>query len=147
MPYTQIIYQVVFATKYRRKVLTKPNRDNLIGYFYGLFKKKKCFVHAINGVSDHFHFVFALHPTVALSDLVKDLKLSSHYRIKDAEWFPEFDRWCTGYAAFTYSKEALPNLIRYVANQERHHGEETSLEELRRLLDDHGVAYDEAYLE
>ena len=84
MPYTQIIYQVVFATKYRRKVLTKPNRDNLIGYFYGLFKKKKCFVHAINGVSDHFHFVFALHPTVALSDLVKDLKLSSHYRIKDA---------------------------------------------------------------
>ena len=147
MPYTKIVYQVIFATKHRAKVLTKENRDLLLHYFLGVFKNNKCFVHAINGVSDHLHFVFSLHPTVALSNLVKDLKLGSHFKIEETGWFPGFRRWAISYAAFTYSQEALPNLIRYVENQEQHHGEESSKDELRRLLKANGVEYKEEYLE
>ena len=147
MPYTKIIYQVVFATKYRAEVLTKDNRALLLHYFLGLFKNKKCFVYAIGGVSDHLHFVFSLHPTIALSNLVKDLKLSSHKKIEEMGWFPNFAYWAISYAAFTYSPEALPNLIRYVENQEQHHQEESSRDELRRLLNINGVEYKEEYLD
>ena len=147
MPFVQIVYQVVFATKYRAQVLTKPNRQRLFDYFRGVLQQHKCIVYGIGGVSDHVHLVFGLHPTVALANLVKNLKLSSHDWIDRNEIFPAFDRWAVSYAAFTYTRDAIPNLQRYVRNQERHHGEESSREELRRLLHKHGVEYREEYLE
>ena len=147
MPYVQIVYQVVFATKYRAMALAKPGRQRLFDYFRGVLRNHNCTVHEIGGVSDHVHIVFGLHPSVALADLVKALKLSSHEWIDAHGIFPAFDRWSVGYAAFTYNREALPNLRRYVRNQERHHGEESSRDELRRLLRENGVEYHEEYLD
>ena len=72
--YTQIIYQIVFGTKFRENTLTKNNRENLFKYISGLLKNKKCHLYRINGVEDQLHIVTHLHPTIALSSLVKDIK-------------------------------------------------------------------------
>jgi len=144
--YTRITYQVIFSTKNRRPTLWKPGRSLLFGYLGRLLKAKSCRVYAIGGTNDHIHFVFGLHPSLAIARLVKDLKLAATSLIKDHPGlFPAFDYWQTGYAALTYTPAAIPNLVRYAQRQELHHDSETSRDELRRILLEHGVEIDDRY--
>lgn len=147
MPYVQIIYHLVYTTKYRGHTMVKPGRTQLHHFIRSFLVSKGCYVHEVNGVGDHLHIVIFLPPTIALSSLVRDLKLASTDFIKKNRLFPKFNGWQTGYAAFTYSVDAKYNLIRYVQNQEAHHRLTTSLEELIKLLSEHEIAYDKKYLE
>lgn len=144
--YTQILYQIVFGTKYREKVLLKDGRDELFKYITDLIKNKNCHLYIINGVEDHIHIVTHLHPTVSLSSLVKDIKLASSIYIKENNLFKDFINWQEGYGAFTYSIKEKDRLIEYVKNQEEHHRKKSFREEYVKLLDEHGIEFDEKYL-
>ena len=144
--YTQILYHIVFGTKYRKPVLTMDVREDLFRYMTGILRNKNCHVYCINGVEDHLHIITHLHPTVALSQLVKDLKIASSLYIKRNRFIPNFNGWQSGYAAFTYSQEALQNLIKYVENQEMHHRKLNYRAELEVLLKEHHVVFDPKYL-
>ena len=144
--YTQILYQIVFSTKFRERTLIKEQRTALFEDIWGILKSKKCHLYRLNGVEDHIHIVTDLHPTVALSSLVKDIKLGSTSFIKEKGLFPHFNGWQEGYAAFTYHISAKDSLIEYVKNQEYHHANKSYREELQDLLKEHGVSYDEKYL-
>jgi REP element-mobilizing transposase RayT len=141
------LYQIVFSTKHHEKTLTKEHRAELFKCMWGILKNKNCHLYQINGVEDHLHIITSLHPSVALASLVKDIKLGSTSFIKEKQLFHHFNGWQDGYAAFTYSIEAKNNLIEYVKNQEAHHHTKTFKEELIELLIEHGVEYDEKYLE
>jgi len=145
--YTQILYQIVFSTKNREKTLTKENRPDLYKDIWGVLKNKKCHLYQIGGIEDHLHIITSIHPSIALATLVKDIKLGSTSFIKEKKIFQHFNGWQDGYAAFTYSIDAKNNLIEYVKNQEAHHYKKTFKEELVVLLQEHGVEYDEKYLE
>ena len=141
------LYQIVFSTKYREKTLIKAGREDLFRYIWGLLNNKKCFLYRIGGVEDHIHIIVDIHPSNSVSDLVKDIKLACSAYIKEKNLFAGFAGWQSGYAYFTYSKEAKNNLIEYVKNQESHHHKTTFKEELMCLLKEHGVEYDERYLD
>jgi REP element-mobilizing transposase RayT len=143
--YTQIIYQIVFSTKYREKALTKNNRSRLFEYIIAVLQNKKCHVLRVNGVEDHIHILTHLHPTVPLSSLVKDIKIASSIFIKEKSLFKDFVAWQEGYGAFTYSFKDKDRLIEYVKSQEEHHKEVTSKEEYRKMLDEQGVEVDDKY--
>lgn len=143
--YTQILYQLVFSTKHREPTLLKENRRNVYACIYGILKNKNCFTYQIGGVEDHIHIVFSLHPSIALSDLVKDIKLGATSFIKEKQILPDFESWQDGYGAFTYSNEAKEHLIFYVKNQEEHHKNQTSKDELKQMLAEFGIEYDEKY--
>ena len=144
--YTQIVYQLVFATKYRLPTLQKSVRPRIFAYMSTVLLNKKCHSYIVNGVEDHVHLIFSLHPTVALSDLVRDVKLSARDLIKENDLLPEWGGWQKGYGAFTYDQTAVPNLVNYVKRQEEHHADQTFEVEFKRLLDRHDVSYDEAWL-
>jgi len=144
--YTQILYQIVFSTRNRKKSLTKESREDLYRYIHGILKNKNCHVYRINGVTDHIHIVTHIHPTISLASLVKDIKLATTEYIEFEFLFPGFDGWQDGYGAFTYSIGAKDNLIEYVKNQEEHHRLKTFREEYIQLLVEHGIEYDEKYL-
>ncbi len=144
--YTQIIYQIVFGTKNREHVLTKNKRDDLFKYISGVLENKKCHLYRIGGVEDHIHIVTHLHPSISLSDLVKDIKLSSTDYIKSNRLFVNFNGWQEGYGAFTYSIKQKDVLIEYVKNQEEHHRIKNFREEYIELLKENGVEYNEKYV-
>lgn len=144
--YTQIIYQIIFSTKYRERTLSKKNRDELFKYIWGVIKNKNCHLYRINGVEDHIHIVTHLHPSVSLSSLVKDIKVSSSLYIKEQKLFEHFKGWQNGYGAFTYSTKEKERLIEYVKNQEEHHRKKTFKEEYINLLNEHEIEFDEKYL-
>jgi REP element-mobilizing transposase RayT len=126
--------------------MIKKNRPELFRYMSGILQNKNCKNLQINGVEDHVHILMKLHPSVALADLIKDIKISTNAFIKEKGLFPLFTGWQNGYGAFTYSFEALPNLIRYIQNQEIHHGEITFEDEYIALLEEHGIEYDLKYV-
>lgn len=144
--YTQILYQIVFSTKDRKRSLFKENRQELFKDIWGILKNKKCHLYRVNGVEDHIHIVTHLHPMVALSSLVKDIKLGSSAFIKANNLFPRFDGWQDGYGAFTYSIKEKDKLIEYVKNQEEHHQNTSFREEYVSLLEEHGIQFKEKYL-
>lgn len=144
--YTQIIYQIVFGTKNREHVLSKNKRDDLYKYISRVLENKKCHLYRIGGVEDHIHILTHLHPTISLSDLVKDIKLSSTDFIKSNKLFPKFNGWQEGYGAFTYSIKQKDVLIEYVMNQEEHHKKISFKDEYKAFLKEHDIEFDEKYL-
>jgi len=144
--HTQILYQIVFSTKRREKCMLKSTRDTVFKYIGGIIKNKGCKLFILNGVEDHLHIITHIHPSVCLANLIKDIKISSNSFIKEKSLFPDFAGWQDGYGAFTYSNEALPNLIRYVQNQEAHHMQHSFDEEYISLLEHHGIDYDPRYV-
>ncbi len=144
--YTQIIYHVIFTTKNREKNLLELNQKRLYRFICQTIENKNCKVFQINGMEDHMHLAIFLHPSISLSDLVKDIKVSSNYWIRREKIFPNFKSWQIGYGAFSYSIKELPRVVRYIKNQKEHHRKKSYIEESIKLLEDNGVKYDEAFL-
>jgi len=143
--YTQILYQIVFSTRSHENTLAMKELEKLYHYIFGILKNKKCFLYKIGRVENHIHVIMSLHPMVALSGLMKDIKLATSDWIKRERIFPYFRGWQDGYGAFTYSIDAKERLIEYVNNQVEHHKKKTFREEYKELLKEHGIDYDERY--
>lgn len=144
--FTKSLFQIVYSTKQRVPSLHAGSRQLLYSYLGGVLNKKKCHPYQIGGIEDHIHIVADIHPTISVSGLVKDLKLSADDFIKNQSLFPGFNGWQNGYAAFTYSVDAKDNLIKYVLNQEEHHRKRGFIEELKELLIANEIQFDERYL-
>ena len=144
--YTRILYHIIFSTKNREKVLSYENHEKLFKYIWGVVKKKNCFLYEINGVKDHIHILLSLHPAISLSDLVKDIKVSTSLWIKENNIFEGFIGWQAGYGAFTYSMNEKDNVSNYIKGQKEHHRKKSYLEEVKKVLDEAQVEYDEKYL-
>ncbi len=144
--YTQILYQIVFSTKNREKTMIESGQEKIYRYIWGILNNKKCHLYRIGGVEDHLHIITHIHPSVAVSQLIKDIKLASSDYVKAENIFPGFNGWQDGYGAFTYSITAKDNLIGYVKNQKQHHKNVSFKDEYISLLNEHGVQFDEKYL-
>jgi putative transposase len=144
--YTQICYHIVFSTKGRQPTLTAARRPDLFRYMWGILKNRECHSYRINGAEDHVHVLTSLHSTVSLADLVKDIKTGSSLWIKTESVFATFSHWQDGYGAFTHSQGEIAGLIEYIKGQEEHHRRTTFAEEYRKLLEDHGIEFDERYV-
>jgi REP element-mobilizing transposase RayT len=144
--YTQILYQIVFGTKNRKKTLEIDKNEELFKYINGIIKNKNCHLYIINGTEDHIHILTHIHPTVNLSNFVKDIKIASSVYIKKENLFKNFIGWQDGYGAFTYSIKEKNNLVNYISNQQEHHKTKNFKEEYLGLLKEHVVSFDEKYL-
>ena len=145
--FTQILYHIIFATKDRQRVLRADGRQDLYKYIWGVVRNNNCHLYRIGGVEDHVHILTHVHPTVAIAELVKSIKVSTSVCIKEQRVFPEFDVWQEEYGAFTHSIHEKEALIKYIKSQEEHHRVQTFREELAELLKQADVPYDERYLE
>ena len=149
MAYTQIIYHIIFGTKNRARTLDKKGRKELFQYIHGILKNKRCYTYQnyqINGVEDHIHILSSLHPSLALADLIKSLKISSNKWIKENKVFPMFDSWQAKYGAVTCSFKDKDRIIEYIKNQEEHHKKVTFTSEYLNFLEERGIHYDERFL-
>ena len=86
-----------------------------------------------------------LHPSVALSDFVRQLKVTSSNYIKENGIFPRFTHWQEGYGTFTHSNMEKDALIECIKNQEEHHKKISFMEELKQLLSQAKIDFDERY--
>jgi len=144
--YTQLHIQFVFAVKYRLALIEKGWKDELHKYITGIIQGNGHKMLQINGMPNHIHIFFGMRPTQFITSLVQKVKAESSKWVKDKKFCTTPFAWQEGYAAFSYSKSHVPDVIRYIQNQEVHHQKETFLEEYKKILKVFEIEYDEQYI-
>ena len=146
MAYTNLLYHIVFRTHASQPTITEAHEQELYKYIWGFVKDKNCVLHRINGMPDHVHMLVEIHPSLAVSDFMCMLKISaSNYMKSHREWFPMFGGWGKSYCAISYSGKEKETVRHYIMTQKEHHRHVAFADELRQLLTDNGIAFDEAY--
>ena len=141
--YRQHYYHIVFGTKFRNKAIYNEHSHLLYKYVWGFVENKKSKLYRINGSEDHLHLFVDIHPTIAISNFVKDLKVSTSLWLKEKPEFNKFDGWAEGYASFTISHSNINSVIEYIKNQKEHHKIVTFKDEYEALLKEFGIEFDE----
>ena len=137
--YAQLLYHVVITTAKHEPVLAKPKREELYRCIWGVVKEKKCQLLRIGGVENHVHLLLSVHPSVALAEVVKAVKVASAEWIANGGVFPKFKGWHEGYAAMSCSWEEKEMLVEAIKHQEEHHAEVTLREEFEEMLEAAGL--------
>ena len=130
-----------FRYKTKGAYTDKEKQAPTFQYMTGILQNKKYYLYQINGVDNHIHILIDLHSTIAVSGLIKDIKLASSKFIKEEKLFPRFNGWQTGYTAFTYSLDSKDRLINYIKRQESHHRRKTFEDELKEILAEFELEY------
>jgi putative transposase len=144
--FSQIHIQVVFAVKHRENLIPQNRKIELNKYISGIIKGKNQKPIIVNGMPDHIHAFIGLNPSMAISDLVRDIKNNSSKFINERNWVKGKFSWQEGYGAFSYAHAQIETIYNYILNQEKHHSENSFRDEYLRLLNEFQVEYDEKYL-
>ena len=144
--FSQIYVQVVFAVKGRENLMSKLWKDELYKYITGICKNNQQKLIAINGVADHIHILIGLKPSMALANLVQDIKSNSSKFINEKKFVKGKFSWQEGYGAFSCAHSQLDVVIKYIENQENHHAIKSFKEEYLLFLKSYHIEYDEKYL-
>ncbi len=132
--YNQLLYHIVIRTKNSKKTIDPKQAKQLYSYISGIIKNKNSHPYRINGMEDHIHILTELHPSKALADYIRDIKVSTSVWMKNCGYFPYFERWSDKYGGFTCSYADAGNIAQYISNQQEHHKKETFIDEYRRLI-------------
>lgn len=137
---------MIFSTKLRAPLITDAIRESLHSYMATVLANLGCPAVLINSVADHIHILFELSRTVALSQVVEEVKKVSSKWIKTQG--PQFKAfaWQAGYGAFAVSQSNVLAVRDYIARQKEHHRKKSFQEEYLAFLDKHRVAFDDRYL-
>jgi putative transposase len=137
---------IVFSTKHREPSLLPEITPRLHEYLGGLIRGVKAVPVAVGGMPDHVHLLVGLGREATIADLLRDVKAGSSRWVHDT--CPNLGgfAWQAGYGAFAVSRDRVPRVHRYIANQADHHKTETFQDEYRRFLRLHGIEWDERYV-
>ena len=137
---------MVFSTKDRREMIEPEWEARLHKFMGGIIKDMKGQPICINGMPDHVHILCYLHQSIAVSEVIKNLKSRSSLWLNEEHISKRHFNWQTKYGAFSVSKSQMEDTARYVRNQKEHHKTMTFREEYLKLLEKHGLPYDERYV-
>ena len=144
--YTQCYFQLVFAVKNREAFIKKEWKDKLEMYITGIVQNHKHKMLAIYAMPDHIHIFIGYNVNHLITDLVEEIKTSSNAWIKEERLSKFRFEWQKGYGAFTYSRSAIDNVVKYILTQEEHHRNNPFKDEYLDILEKNGVEYKKEYL-
>lgn len=131
MPYHQLFYHIVWATKHRQPLLT-PEIEPIV---HNLLRTKAiglgATVFALNGMEEHVHLVASIPPAIAVAKFIGQVKGTASTRFNKGGHGATI-YWQDEYGAFTFDGKRLPNYIAYVERQKEHHAQQTLFTVLER---------------
>jgi len=144
--YTQIHIQFIFAVKYRMALIGTSWKNELHQYITGIIQNKSHKMLQVNSMPDHLHMLIGFRPDENMSQLAQIVKSESTKWINANHLCPRKFSWQESFGGFSYSKSHVPNVIRYIQNQEAHHRKQTFLDEYIAFLKAFEIDYDERYI-
>ena len=144
--YSQIYIQVVFAVEARQYLIQSRFKEELHRYMTGIIKERAQKLLAIHCMPDHTHVLVGLKPSMALSNLVQDLKNASTNFINRKKWVLGRFSWQEGFGAFSYGHSQLSGVMRYIRDQEKHHEKRSFRDEYLQFLKKFEVEHEEQFV-
>ena len=133
------LVHLVYSTKHRKPLIPRGFQDALYAYQAGIFEQWESPAIIIGGVEDHVHALFSLSKNHAMKKIVEEVKKGSSKWMKTDGPKDKRFYWQNGYAAFSVSRSNVPQVKKYIRNQEEHHRMITFQDELRALFDRHQI--------
>ncbi|MDA0813782.1 MAG: transposase [Verrucomicrobia bacterium] len=145
---SRIVVHIVFSTKNREPYLRDSGlRRELYAYMATILRDNvDSPAILINGVDDHLHGLVTLSRKFALMKVIEEAKTETSKWVKRQAPQLHGFAWQAGYGAFSVSESNIPQVRRYVENQEEHHKRITFQEEFRELCKRHRIEFDERYV-
>jgi REP element-mobilizing transposase RayT len=144
--FTRLSYHVIFGTRYRKPVVHDDFRERLYEYIGGVIRGINGSLIMIGGIEDHIHLLANWPPTLAVANVIRDVKANSSRWLNDlAEFVGKFE-WQKGYAAFTVSYSQIEMVRTYIMGQKEHHRKTTFEEEYMEFLRRHDIKFEHRYL-
>ena len=144
--FSQLYIQVVFAVGGRQNLIGKLWSEELNKYIAGIITAKKQKSIIVNGMPDHIHAFIGLRPSIAVSDVVRDIKNNSTNFINERHFVKGKFFWQEGFGAFSYSQSHIKGVYDYILHQKDHHVRKTFKEEYIEMLERFEIKYDEKFL-
>ena len=144
--YFQCYVHLVFAVKHRECLILESNREKIQKYICGIVNQDKCKVISIYCNPDHTHILVGFRPSIAISDLVRDIKSVSSKFINEQRLMRFRFNWQDGYGAFTCSHSRIDVVSNYIKRQPKHHKRQSFKDEYLCFLDKHEIEFDNQYL-
>ena len=144
--YTQIYIHLIFVVKNRQSLITSKFETELYKYITVIIRNEGHKLLAINGMPDHIHLLVNMKLFESISKLAQTIKASSTRWINFESKLKGKFNWQSGFAAFSYSKSQIDNVIKYIIIQKEHHRAKPFKEEYLNLLNKFEIDYNERYL-
>ena len=144
--FSQIYIQTVFAVSGRLSLITPDFKEELHKYITGIVRKQDQKLISINSMPDHLHILIGLRPSMALADLVRDIKSDSSDWVNKKKFARGKFGWQEGYGAFSYGHSQLDMIIRYIHDQEKHHRRRSFKNEYLSLLRKFQIEFKQEYV-
>lgn len=117
---------LVLVTAYRRKVITKPIREDLERHIRRVCEMSDVRVLEFSGEPDHIHALLELHPNIMPSKLINSIKTVSSRMVRKDHW-PQIKKmlwkdrfWSRSYCLISVGDGARTEVIkRYIQGQAR----------------------------
>jgi putative transposase len=136
MPYWQLFYHIVWATRNREAIIS----TDMEPVIYELIRTKAiglgATVFALNGISDHVHLVTTIPPTIAVSTFAGQVKAVTTAKFNKSGHPLAPIYWQEGFGAFSFDRKRLPYFIQYVEKQKIHHEAHAEIGVLERIEGD-----------
>jgi REP element-mobilizing transposase RayT len=143
---SNILVHLIWSTKDRHPWLQPAFRERTHAFLAGAVRQCNSEALRIGGVADHVHLAVRLPRTLAVAELVKDVKTASTRWLKAQNpGYADF-AWQLGYGAFSIGISQKEALLRYIDTQEEHHRTRSFQDEYRDFLAKYGVEFDERFV-
>ena len=130
--YSTLYYHLVWATQNRNQFIKKKFQKELYDCIGKIALRKGLHLIAVGGVGDHIHLLIQATAKDFLPKIVSSIKSNSSRYVRE-NFLLEFS-WQVGYSVFTVDVRSLPNIKKYILNQEIHHAKMNYQREYDLLL-------------
>jgi REP-associated tyrosine transposase len=121
----RLYVHLVWTTRERKPLIDSELAPFLCRFLRAMARKERAYILEIGMVQTHLHLLACVHPTVAISRLVKRLKGASS-AVAAKEGLGKHGRlcWGKGYSVDSVSGRALASVRAYLRDQQTHHPHE-----------------------
>ena len=137
MPYVKCFYHVIWATKSRQPLITRPIETLLLATIRQKSLELRCPILELNAVEDHVHVAVCIVPRVSAADWIRQVKGFTTYAINTN--FLDLEnrfKWQEGYGLVTFGEKNLPFVRGYIAHQKEHHAKGRTILKLESTDDE-----------
>lgn len=134
MPFIKLLVHAVWATKDRKPLMNKENKDSLCNHIRRNSLTKNIHLININGHLDHLHCLLSMSADQNIATLMNLIKgESSYWANKNLKW-PEKFGWQDDYFAVSVGESQFDVVNKYITNQEEHHKRKTFQQEYDEFI-------------
>ena len=144
--YRSQYFHLIWSTKLRKPWINAEIQSRLYPYMAAITRNNDAQLISIGGMDEHVHLLIECKNIDKFTSLVRDIKANSSKWVNNTFDIQNKFSWQEGYASYSVSYSAIPNIKHYIQNQEEHHRNMSFDNEYKILLNKHDISYDARFV-